>query len=455
MALKSDINEEVESTENETSRGSLDGWDGDLDPRDPMNWTKTIGNTIVTPAVPQILTEFHRSNPSLASFVISVPVIGFAISPLLVSPASEIWGRSPLMHISNILFLCASIMSALSTNLTMLIAARLIMGIGGCIPVVLEGGYIADLVPLGMRGKIIAVWSVVPILGTVIGPIMGGYLAAKAGWRWAYWSVTILSAAQCFACVCVIKETFAPVILLRKKPEPPTVSWSDRWAVYRTALARPLKLVTRSPIVAISTLNLTIAYVYSYLLVTTFPPVFGHIYGFDSGQIGLVYLSPALGALIGMPVFGSLSDWNLGRQKRLKDMSAPENRLISLLPSNVFIAAGMIWYGWSAEKHLHWMMPLTGAFFINLGISGVFMSIQSYLTDSFGSYVASAMAANIVIRSILAAFLPLATPLLYIRLGYGWGNTIFGFIALACCLSTPFFTKFGELYRNRSKVHVP
>lgn len=86
-----------------------------------------------------------------------------AIGPLVVSPASELWGRSPLMHISNLLFMVSLAMSALSANMTTLLVARVITGMAGCIPIVLEGGFIADLVAEEKRGKIIAIWALAPV----------------------------------------------------------------------------------------------------------------------------------------------------------------------------------------------------------------------------------------------------------------------------------------------------
>ena len=76
-------------------------WDGDDDPEKPINWPNSIkyrnifvvsaltlltpfGSTMVAPAVPQAMRTFNSDNGDLASFVVSVYVLGYAFGPLLI-----------------------------------------------------------------------------------------------------------------------------------------------------------------------------------------------------------------------------------------------------------------------------------------------------------------------------------------------------------------------------------
>jgi hypothetical protein len=59
------------------------------------------------------------------------------------------------------------------------------------------------------------------------------------------------------------------------------------------------------------------------------------------------------------------------------------------------------------------------------------ISIQAYTVDAFTLYAASALAANTITRSVMAATLPLAAPKMYQTLGLGWGNSLLAFLALA------------------------
>jgi MFS family permease len=120
--------------------------------------------SIFTPGVPQMLRNFNNTNSQLSTFVVSVYIVGFVIGPLIFSPTSEIYGRLPITHVSNISFLIATIICAVSVDVPMLIVFRLLMGLSGCVPVTLGGGIIADLMPVERRGTALTIWAVGPLL---------------------------------------------------------------------------------------------------------------------------------------------------------------------------------------------------------------------------------------------------------------------------------------------------
>lgn len=77
-------------------------------------------------------------------------------------------------------------------------------------------------------------------------------------------------------------------------------------------------------------------------------------------------------------------------------------------------------YGWSAYYHTHWIVPIIGTAIIGLGSLFVVIPGQIYLIDSFGAAAtASAIAANLLVRSPFGAFLDLAAAPLYNKLGLG------------------------------------
>lgn len=76
---------------------------------------------------------------------------------------------------------------------------------------------------------------------------------------------------------------------------------------------------------------------------------------------------------------------------------------------------------------------------------------MTYLIDAYTVYSASVVAANTVLRSLLGALLPLAGPSMYSALGLGWGNSLLGFIGLAC-VPLPFvFWRYGERIRTSKR----
>ena len=57
------------------------------------------------PGVPELLQEFESTSRELATFCVSVYVLGFAAGPMLFAPLSEIYGRSPIYHATNLGFI--------------------------------------------------------------------------------------------------------------------------------------------------------------------------------------------------------------------------------------------------------------------------------------------------------------------------------------------------------------
>lgn len=111
------------------------------------------------PGVSQVLRDFHRSDPSLGSLMISVHIVGFVAGPLVLAPLSEIYGRCPLMHASNVLFMISAIISAVSVDVPMMMVARVLMGLAGCVPNTLGGRIIADMMPVEERGIAMSLWG--------------------------------------------------------------------------------------------------------------------------------------------------------------------------------------------------------------------------------------------------------------------------------------------------------
>lgn len=114
----------------------------------------------------------------------------------------------------------------------------------------------------------------------------------------------------------------------------------------------------------------------------------------------------------------------------------------------------MFLYGWTADKHVYWFVPVLGTGMVGLGLLATFMPIQTYLVDAFTIYAASALAANTVLRSLVGALLPLAGQKMYATLGLGWGNSLLAFIAVAMCPIPIIFYRYGERIRKNPRFQV-
>ena len=101
-----------------------------------------------------------------------------------------------------------------------------------------------------------------------------------------------------------------------------------------------------------------------------------------------------------------------------------------MIPASFLVVAGILWYGWSVQAHLHWIMPNIGTSLLAAGIIIEFQCIQTYVIEAYSLYAASAMSAIAVLRALTGFAFPLFGPYLYSSLGYGWGDSILALLAM-------------------------
>ena len=221
--------------------------------------------------------------------------------------------------------------------------------------------------------------------------------------------------------------------------------------IFVRAIVRPAKISILSPINIM--LSLVSAFINGllFLLLTTFPLVFQVEYGFSAQTIGLSFLGIGVGNVIALTAFSMTSDRYI-RKRVAEGKLRPEDRLIPVIFSGPLLATGLLWYGWSAEIHLHWIIPIIGSSLIGMGNILFFAAVTGYLVDAYTIYAASAIAANAVIRSVGGTLLPLVGRSLYQTMHWGWGSTV---LAVLCVLFTPaiiFLYIYGETYRLRYPI---
>ena len=196
---------------------------------------------------------------------------------------------------------------------------------------------------------------------------------------------------------------------------------------------RPAKLLFCRPLVTVMCTYVATLYGTLYLLFATYSFVFKEVYDFSPLSAGLVFLPGGLATLLGVWHMSQFSDRTVKRRKLAGQQSTPEDRLplIITLPGALTFPLGLFLYGWSVEGHLHWAVPLLGTAVTGFGSILIFIGIQTYLIDAFEEYAASVVGANAVFRGVVGALLPLSGLELYEKLGWGWGNSLLAFLALA------------------------
>jgi MFS family permease len=312
--------------------------------------------------------------------------------------------------------------------------------------------------------------SMIPILGSAVGPIVGGYVTQYLNWRWTFWLMAILTACLTPLMAVVLRESYVPVIQRRRlkreghsspasSPSSPPKYWKGWTMASVKAIlllsVRPFVILGSSRVAVLMTLYLALLFGYVSILASTLATIFQDTYGFSESQSGLVYISLTVGTLTGVVLCTFSLDYFYVHGlfgKRREDGANPrsENRLIPAIPAMLAFPAGLFIYGWCLESHVHWAVPAIGALLCGFSLSSSTTPIMNYVVDIFGDRAASAVAAVLPLRYVAGAFLPIASPYMYGRLGYGWGNSLLAFVLLSI---VPFI--FLVIVQPRKKTGAP
>jgi multidrug resistance protein len=461
----------------------LVAWDGPDDPQYPRNWTwgakvwqtalvacytliSPMTSSIPSMAMPEIARTLGMEHSTfLKLFLVLVMVLAWAVGPLVIAPISESAsvGRRLVLNIliwANFFF---NLGCGLCHTPAQLCVFRFLGGLAGCAPLNVGAGTLADLYDDDERLVAMAFYSMCPTLGPVLSPVISGFIVSHIGWRWVFHVLSIFNFVVAVVGTLLFRETYSPRLLhdkakrLRKETGNQYLhtiyeiaDGETRWGKAALTVLRPVMLLFTNPMVFGLGSFMAFTYGFMYLMIVTFPTVYKVNYGFLTSITGLFYLPLGVGYVIGNVVLTWAID-HVYRKLTARNggVAKPEYRLPCLCLLGVGIPIGLIWYGWLAQKQLHWIMPAIGCAIFAFLFIAVFLTIQSYLIDMNNRFAASSMAATAVFRSLFGFLFPLFATAMYDRLGYGWGNTMFAFIGLALGVPFPLFClKYGEQLRN-------
>jgi EmrB/QacA subfamily drug resistance transporter len=144
-----------------------------------------LDQTIVAPALPPMARDLGRFD--LLSWVVTAYLLSAICVTPLVGKLSDLYGRRHLIAICLVIFMVGSAACALAPDMTTLILARALQGIGGGGLIPLAQAVTGDVVVPRERGRYAAYFSVVWASSAVLGPTLGGVLTEHAGWPWIFW----------------------------------------------------------------------------------------------------------------------------------------------------------------------------------------------------------------------------------------------------------------------------
>lgn len=100
-----------------------------------------------------------------------------------------------------------------------------------------------------------------------------------------------------------------------------------------------------------------------------------------------------------------------------------------------------------------WIVPILAGIPFGIAVAQILQSLTAYLMDAYAIYSASAIAATVVLRSLLAMAFPLFSPSLFAAVGDQWASTLFAFLALICTPMPVLFWVSGILFPSMAFSH--
>lgn len=377
---------------------------------------------------------------------------------MILAPFSEINGRRPVFIASGILFVITQLCTGLTRSYAGMLTVRFFVGVGGSTFSTMVGGVVSDIYHAEDRNKPMALFSGGALFGTGLGPLICGFIAERASWRWCFYMQAIVDAVVVGVICVVFKETRGNILLSRKagalnawyeereragyygfdmpisptsasasasaslttsssqpgekNTTPPTfvpqrIRWKvksdeDRATLTRMiaiSLYRPFHLLCTEPVVFWFSLWVAFSWAVLYLTLAAIPLVFQRNHGFTLSQANAVFAALCIGAVFATIL--SIYQEKIAKRHGKLQSKTPEDRLYFACVESAAMPVGLFVFGWTADPSVHWVVPAIAIGVATVGIFSIYLSVFNYLADTYHRYASSALAAQSFCRNIL------------------------------------------------------
>lgn len=145
-----------------------------------------VDSTIVAVANPAIMAALKITDYDSIIWVTSAYLLGYAVPLLLCGRLGDQFGPKNLYIAGLVVFTLASLWCGLSGSVGMLIAARVVQGVGAALLTPQTLSMITRIFPPDRRGVALSMWGATAGVATLVGPLAGGVLVDHLGWSWIF-----------------------------------------------------------------------------------------------------------------------------------------------------------------------------------------------------------------------------------------------------------------------------
>ncbi|KAK1831872.1 major facilitator superfamily domain-containing protein [Podospora conica] len=347
-------------------------------------------------------------------------LITYAFGCELWAPWSEEFGRRPVLQLSLFLVNIWSIPVALAPNFATILVGRALGGLssaGGSVTL----GMIADIFEPEDQQYAVAYIVFSSVGGSILGPIIGGFVEAYLPWRWTIWIQLIFGVFAQLLHLVLVPETRTTILLdriakKRRASGHPNIYGPNELLPFRRRFtlrlllhtwARPFRMFLTEPIVLTLSLLSGFSDALIFMQIQSFALVYRQ-WDFSTVQLGLAFVPIGIGYLIAWASFvPAIRRSKRERAAKPDDEHAQyESRLWWLLFGAPCLPLGLIVFAWTAGgPPTHWMGTMVGSAVIGVANYGIYMATVDYMIASYGPYSASATGGNGWARDFLAGVL--------------------------------------------------
>ncbi|EPY49500.1 spermidine family transporter [Schizosaccharomyces cryophilus OY26] len=405
----------------------------------------------------EVLPQIYHIPMTVSLLTISLFLCGYVSGPVCWGPLSELLGRKlPLMVV------------AVAKDIQTIMICRFFSGFFASAPLTIVAAAFSDMYSNRYRGTAITIFAALVFDGPLLSPIIGGFITKSyLGWRWTEYITSFMGFFAVLIILFFCEETYSKKIVESKayeyrfesnnhfvhaKSEEERLTAKD---VIDNYLLIPFKLLFTEPIIFLVTLYCSFVYGILYLLLEAYPIIFAEKRHFSMGVAQLPYIGLLVGVFIGSGINIAFEPWYFRQVLKLGGKPYPEGRLPPLIIGAFTFPMGIFWMAWSGHyAHVHWIVPSLSGLVTGCGILLIFLNCMNYLIDAYLFRAASAIAANTIMRSAVAAGFPLFAIQMFHNLGVGWAGSLLGFIAVALIPVPIIFYIYGKQIRSWSKMAV-
>ena len=166
-----------------------------------------LDSTVVNLALPTIQRELNASMSEL-QWIVDAFVLALASLLLTGGTLGDMFGRRKAFMTGVALFTAGSVVCALAPSTGVLIAARLLQGVGGAVMLPSTLSILTNTFPDAReRARAIGLWAGISGLALAIGPLIGGTMVDRLGWQSIFWINVPIGAIALFLAVRFVPES--------------------------------------------------------------------------------------------------------------------------------------------------------------------------------------------------------------------------------------------------------